>query len=112
MPRPLFGPHRAGRDLGIFALLQEALKFVTIERLFPVLVGLPFVIAFPGEIGLVAETFREEAQEFFPTSVSSGQSWSRHATNSRGSDTADVISLRRRSVGDAGIMWEGPLRAD
>ena len=72
MARPLFGSDCARRDFGIFALVEEPAELITIQHFFPTLVGLPFVVAFPGKVGLVTESVSEEAEEFSPAGSGPG----------------------------------------
>jgi len=62
--RSLFDPDRTRRDLAVFALRKQAAEFSLMQNLLPALVGLAFVIPFPGEIGLIAKSFRKKTQKF------------------------------------------------
>src|SRR6476646_2951741 len=64
VPRSLFDPDRTRRDLAVFALRKQAAEFSLMQNLFPPLMGLAFVIPFPGKIGLIAKSFRKKTQKF------------------------------------------------
>ena len=80
------------------------------QDLFPPLMGLPFVIPFPGEVGLITKPFREKAQKFPATGVWSG-SRSNHESNTPPSSAVDVtLRLFRRqrllALQDLGLRRE------
>lgn len=68
-----FNFESVGGDFGELFLLNESAKVGEAQKFIPLQVGVPFVITFPGEVGVVGESTGEEAEELSPAANDSGR---------------------------------------